>query len=167
MPLKTTQSEWRDLIFQCSKTSDVVAATYDNQTGRTVITTSSKNGITIGTSVKMEGLIFGCKDGTLIYPADVDQVFPVSEVLSSTKFVLALEKSSKVHTWTGGGTVTTIPTQRIFPDNGVILYAVKAVLSPTSFTVNVGPSEIDHNYVSGGHDLTWTTLYGRRGRRIQ
>ena len=139
-----------NLIFQCSKTSDVVAATYDNQTGRTVITTSSKNGITIGTSVKMEGLIFGCKDGTLIYPADVDQVFPVSEVLSSTKFVLALEKSSKVHTWTGGGTVTTIPTQRIFPDNGVILYAVKAVLSPTSFTVNVGPSEIDHNYVSGG-----------------
>ena len=139
-----------NLIFQCSKTSNVVAATYNNLTGKAVITTESKNGITIGTSVRMEGLVFGCSDGSLIYPANVDQVFPVAEILTPTKFVLNLEKSSKVHTWTSGGTVTTVATQRVFPDNGVVLYPVKAVLSPSTFTINVGPSDIDHSYINGG-----------------
>ena len=140
-----------NLIFQCSKETDIVSASYNNVSGKTVITTSTPNGVNVGSNLILNGLIFTCSDGTLEYPTTPGQIFTVVQVNSSTQFELELETSSRSHTYTGGGTVTTVATPRLFPDTGRFLYEVKGVLSPTSFTVNVGTSDIDHAYVSGGH----------------
>ncbi|AOV62173.1 hypothetical protein BOW86_gp208 [Synechococcus phage S-CAM7] len=148
-PVDTVKIE--NLIFQCSKVSNVIGATYDNTTGKAIITTDDDNGISIGTKIRLEGLNFACNDGSLVYPSDPNTVFDVIVVLGDNRFELDLAKSTKVHTWTGGGVCTTVPTTRTFPDNKVFIYNVKSVLSPTTFTVNVGPSDIDHSYISGGH----------------
>ncbi len=140
-----------NLIFQCSKVTNVTAASYDNLTGKAIITTDTDNGVSIGTRIRLDGLNFACDEGIEVYPEDPNTLFDVIVVLGPNKFELDLEKSTKVHTWTGGGVCTTAPSTRVFPDNNLFLYKVKSVLSPTSFTVNVGPSDIDHDYVSGGH----------------
>ena len=140
----------KDLIFQCSKTTNVIDATYDNVTGKAIITTDNNNGVNVGSKIKLKGLDFSCSDGVSIYPTDPDTIFNVVVVLSSNKFELDLDKSTTVHTWTGGGICTTVPTTRVFPDNNLFLYKVTGILSPTAFVINVGTNDITHTYVSGG-----------------
>jgi hypothetical protein len=140
----------RNLTFQCSKVSNVSAATYDNITGVAQFVTVTKHGLKPGESISLEGLEFACNDGSLVYPTVPGTSFAVKRILSDTSFELQLDPSDKVHVYVSGGIARTQPSTRIYPDNKVFLYFVDRVLSPDTFEINVGPSEIDHTYVFGG-----------------
>ena len=139
-----------NLIFQCQKIASVSGASYDNRTGVTKITTSTPHGLEVGGDVLLEGLEFACNDGSLIYPADPTRALTVSNVVDKYTYEMILDTSLKIHTYVTGGTSTSVPTSRIFPDNKVLDYRVKSVQSPTSFIVNVGGSDLPHTYISGG-----------------
>ena len=140
----------RNLIFECDKRTNVVGATYDRITGRLVVQTDRRNGIEVGIGVFLEGLEFSCGDGSLIYPEDTSKILFVEKVNSETEFEVQLATSSKFHSYSGGGTVTTELTTRIYPDNKKFLYPVNEVLSSNRFIIDVGSSDITHTYVSGG-----------------
>ena len=140
----------RDLLFSCQKSADVIDASYDNRTGLTIIKTRTPHGLEQTSQVLLEGLEFACDDGSLIYPSDPTKPINVSKVIDKTTYELQLETSFKVHKYVIGGTSTSVPTLRRFPDNKQFDYRVKSVLSSTSFIINVGPTTLPHTYVSGG-----------------
>jgi hypothetical protein len=139
-----------NLIFSCQKTSAVHGATYDNETGVCIITSSTPHGLEDGGEVLLEGLEFACPGGSLLYPENPASAISVSKVYDKYNFELNLNPSSKVHTYVKGGTITSVPTTRVFPDMKRFIYPVAQTLSERTFIINVGTSNLPHTYVSGG-----------------
>ena len=140
----------RNLIFSCQKTAEVAFAAYDNRTGKTTIRTTVPHGAVENELVTLEGLEFACNKGTEVYPSAGTGALRVTKLVDLFTYEIQLETSSDVHTYISGGVSTTVPTQRVFPDNKQFLYRVTAVNSNNSFTINVGANTIPHTYVSGG-----------------
>ena len=111
-------------------TTNVIAATYDNDTGIAEFTTDTNHGLYIGTRLNFTDQVWRCEDGTDIFPRATDTWF-VSERLSDTRFRVQMSTSSKVHTYDlretekiGGGTVTGASG---FLGDGWIIYVAPGV----------------------------------------
>ena len=140
----------RDLLFKCSKTTSVTAASYNNETGLTRIVTASDHFLQEGDKVLLEGLEFSCPGGSLVYPSNPGTPITVTKRISKTSYEIQLTLQQKFTHYVKGGTSSTDPTTRVFPDTKVYRYQVTGVLSDDTFVINVGTSTIEHTYVSGG-----------------
>ena len=140
----------QNLIFECQKTAKVIGASYDNKSGLFTVKTQTPHGLEEFGQVKLKDLRFACSNGESIYPTDPGKAFTVTKVIDKVTYEIELETSLTLHTYIDGGTSTSVPTARIFPDNKVFDYRVKSVLSNTSFIINVGKNDLAHTYVSGG-----------------
>lgn len=162
-----------------NRTVGVTTASYVNTTG---ITTIQARGLSIETGdlVKIRGLEFSCPSGsgtTTIYPTGnngydfkvldivVDkQIAITSAVYSNTTGITTITAPGIGVTYnglvelrnlqfscpSGAGTTTLYPTG----NNGYNFRVLSSIGS--TFTVNVGPSTIPHNYVSGGYAVDRT-----------
>ena len=106
-PMKTIKAA----VAQCNTvtsaiTTNVVAATYDNEKGIASFTTNAAHGCFVGTPLTLTQQIWECDNGQLLFPEAGDPVRYVSKVMSTTSFEVQMEPSSKVHTYVSGGTVT-------------------------------------------------------------
>jgi hypothetical protein len=151
----------------------VTTATYDNTTG---ITTIKATGLSIETGdlVKIRNLEFSCPSGsgtTTLYPTGNNGYeFRVLDIITDKPYGI----TSAVYDNTTGITTITAPgigvtfndiielrnlefsctsgagTTTLYPtgNNGYDFRVLSSIGS--TFTVNVGPSTIPHNYVSGG-----------------
>jgi phage tail protein X len=155
------------------RTVAVTNAIYDNNTGITTITATGAS-IETGDLVTLRGLEFSCPSGsgtTTIYPTGnegfnfrvldivVDKPFGITSAIYDNNTGLttitapnfSISKDSIIELRnlefsceSGAGTTTIYPTG----NNG---YEFRVLdVSGSDFIVNVGPSTIAHNYVSGG-----------------
>ena len=90
-----------------------------------------------GVSVKVTGASYDNTSGNLSVTVDQDISLEVNDTVEIENLIFACESSGVTDT-------------KIFPDNKVLLYNVTSILSSNSFVVNVGSSDIVHDYVSGG-----------------
>ena len=128
------------LPFPDGRPANVVASTYDNVTGILRVTTDKPHQVFLDAKVRLEGLVFSCPGGSLVYPSNPDQLQRVIEVVDFYTYVVKLTPSSKVHTYVEGGTSST----------GKNNYAVDKVINSRTFTVQMAPNNLTHTYVSGG-----------------
>ena len=127
-------------------TLPVQVALYNQDTGDLRLTTTTPLGASTGDTVRIQGLQFSCDAGVKVYP-DLDvPYFPVINVVDADTYVLQLETSTFVHTYTGGGFSTL---QKRADQNNI--FKVLSVLSPTKVLTDVGSNDIAHDYVSGGN----------------
>ena len=151
----------------------VTTAIYDNNTGITTITATGAS-IETGDLITLRGLEFSCESGagtTTIYPTGnegfnfrvldivTDKPFGITSAIYDNNTGLTtitapnfnIEKDNIVQLKnlefsceSGAGTTTIYPTGK----NGFDFRVLSSIGS--TFTVNVGPSTISHQYVSGG-----------------
>ncbi len=161
----------------------VTTATYDNTTGITTITATGLS-IETGDLVRIRGLEFSCPSGsgtTTIYPTGNNGYdFRVLNIITDKPYGI----TSAVYDNTTGITTITAPgigvtfndiielrnlefscpsgagTTTLYPtgNNGYDFRVLSSIGS--TFIVNVGPSTIPHNYVSGGTAINRTKTAG-------
>ena len=130
-PMRTIKAAVEQANTEVQKlTTNVIAATYDNETGIATFTTDTPHGVYIGTQLTFTDQVWRCDDGTEIFPRANDTWF-VSERLSDTQFRVQMSTSSKAHTYDlretqkiGGGTVTGASG---FLGDGWIIYVAPGV----------------------------------------
>ena len=142
---------------------NVSNAVYDGTTGLTTITTATNHGFNVGAAVTISGLKFTCDSvaGTTNYnvsAADYDRVTGILTVTTTADhdFTVGIAATLSNMTFScaydGGPTSNAIfppaPGDGNGPSNHV--FNVLTIPSSNQFSVNVGPSTISHNYVSGG-----------------
>ncbi len=87
-------------------TTNVVSASYNNLTGVATFTTNAPHKVFAGTELVLSPQIWECDDGQLTFPEPNDPKRFCTKLLTPTSFEVQMEKSSKVHTYVSGGTVT-------------------------------------------------------------
>ena len=112
--------------------TEVRQATYNNVTGLVTLTIGSNAGLKVGEYVAISGLRFTCDSSgqpqTKVFPQESsDSYFPVLSI-SGNVITLNVGTSTIVHTYAGGGMISTGPEMRL----------------------NVGPSTLRHYYINGG-----------------
>jgi len=111
--------------------SNVIAATYNKDSGVARFTTDIDHGVYIGTELTFTDQVWDCNDGSAIFPEANDPKRFVSRRISSKVFEVQMETSSKEHTFNltktqniGGGTVKGQPG---FLGDGWIIYCAPGV----------------------------------------
>ena len=149
-----------------SVSHNVTGATYSPTTGLMDLTIGTGHGLIYGNPVKLlpESLVFTCtKDGNATehrYPQGGDPYWnsaQISKINSNTEVEINVGPSTTPSNFVGGGTIqgailaprvqNNSASGRDVAANGGF---VKKVGSATSFSIQVGPSTVAHNYNRGG-----------------
>ena len=112
-------------------TTNIIAATYNNETGIAQFETDTPHGVFIGTQLTFTDQVWTCDDGDEVFPRATDTWF-VSDRISDTVFKVQMSTSSKVHVYNlletkklpNGGQVTGASG---FLGDGWIIYVAPGV----------------------------------------
>lgn len=136
----------------------ISAASYSNNTGLTTITTLSPHGFTVGMGVSIKNLAFLCPSAG--DPPDIPVRIVTNAVYDNITGVATITTSVANHRFSVGMGVSLAGLGFTCPSGpGIVTYPsgregyvfrVDSIPASNEFTVNVGPSTLPHNYVSGG-----------------
>ncbi len=156
----TPDMAFRTLKYACDNASAITNITnfqYDHISGISTVTAPSHGILYPNITVRLADIQFECLSGGRSYNVTGFQYDASSGVGTVTigAGATGITNGTKIRlrnlefTCTGGSGITTT----IFPDGTRALgydFIVSNVISPTSFSMNVGVSTINHIYVSGG-----------------
>lgn len=136
----------------------VSSASYSNNTGLTTITTLSPHGFNVGMGVSIKNLAFLCPSTG--DPPDIPVRIVTNAVYDNITGVATITTSVANHRFSVGMGVSLVGLGFTCPSGpGIVTYPsgregyvfrVDSIPASNEFTVNVGPSTLPHNYVSGG-----------------
>jgi len=140
-----------------SNERDILDFSYDEASGKAVLTLRDPEELYTNDLVKLQGLQFDCSNSvgitTNIFPDGTrSDLFKITERLNPTQFQIHVGSSEFAHDYVRGtGKAFVGITTNIFPDGTRgKLFEVVSIPSPNSVTAKVGVSSIPHNYKKGG-----------------
>ena len=136
----------------------ISTATYTNTTGLTTITTLSPHGFEVGMGVTIKNLAFLCPSTG--EPPDIPTRTISNAVYDNITGIATITTTVANHRFSVGMGVSIVGLGFTCPSGpGTVTYPsgregyvfrVDSIPASNQFTVNVGPSTLPHNYVSGG-----------------
>ncbi len=146
------------VINLTTQPSSISTALYSNITGLTTITTSTPHGFDVGMGVTIKNLAFLCPSTG--DPPDIPVRSITNAIYDNVTGITTITTSVSNHRFSVGMGVSIVGLGFTCPSGpGIVTYPsgkegyvfrVDSIPSSNQFTVNVGPSTLPHNYVSGG-----------------